>query len=290
MGAEYQIDPGNMVYASVATGYKPGSFNDVDPTKPGSGSTPYGAESLTAYEAGFKGRILPNLQFNTSVYYYDYSKFQLTGSTFLTPNLTGGSPLVLIYTTIVPVKMSGWENELIWRPTPRDTLNLGLTRQGGHFSGDAYVGFIYSNQQNFKGKELDLLARTTIRGSYEHRFDLAGGGNITAHVNTTYNSGYKVSNYAGDGNPFTGVYTVLPAQFTQKSFTRSDLMISYTTASGKFSIDAFVHNIENKMQLLGAPQNINPGPIDNPTSGTADRTTVRVSDPRLFGVRLTVRY
>ncbi|MDH7639253.1 TonB-dependent receptor [Sphingomonas oryzagri] len=285
VGAEYQITPADMLYASVATGYKPGSFNDVDPTHPGSGSTPYGPESLTAYEAGFKGKILPNLQYNTSVYYYDYSKFQLTGATFLTPNLVGGgAPLVLIYTTIVPVKMSGWENELTWRPTRNDTLGLDWSLQGGHYSGDAFVGFIYAARVNFKGKELDLLPRFTLRGSWEHKFNLAGGATINARVNTTYNGGYKVSDFAGNGNPFgqdVSAYSLLPQQYKQKSFTRTDLTVGYTTASGKLSVEGFVHNIENKMQLLGPPQNI----------GVATNSaTVRASDPRFFGGRVTVKY
>jgi iron complex outermembrane receptor protein len=285
VGAEYQITPVDLVYASVATGYKPGSFNDVDPTRPGSGSTPYGAETLTAYEAGFKGKILPNLRYNTSVYYYDYSKFQLTGSTFLTPNLVGGgAPLVLIYTTIVPVKMSGWENELSWTPTHNDTFGLDWSLEGGHYSGDALVGFIYAARVNFKGKELDLLSRFTLRGSWEHRFDLASGGHLTARVNTTYNSGYKVSDFAGNGNPFgtdLSAYSLLPQQYKQKSFTRTDFTVGYTIPSGKLTIEGFVHNIENKMQLLGPPQNI--GVTDN-------SATARASDPRFFGGRVTVRY
>ncbi len=296
-GIDFQATPTDLLYASVATGYKPGSFNDVDPARPGSGATPYGSESLTAYEIGYKGRPLRNLQFNTSAYYYDYSRFQLTGATFLTPSATGGPPIVLIYTTVVPVKMWGWENELNWRPSKSDTIGLGWTVEGGHYSGppgSALVGFIFSNRQDFTGNRLDLLPTFTARLSYEHRFYMSDGGYFHARASSSYNNGYFVSDVAGSGNPFSGVYDVLPTQYKQKSFTRTDLSFGYTSASGRVSIEAFVRNLENKLQMLGAPQGINPpGPgLTPPASygGTADRTTVRVSDPRFMGVRLSVRY
>lgn len=117
-GIDYQITPSQLIYASVATGYKAGGFNDLDPTTSSRSSAPYEPEELIAYEVGFKGRITNALRFNTAAYYYDYSKYQLTGATFLTPNITGGPPAVLIYTVDNPAKAYGWENELNWEPTP----------------------------------------------------------------------------------------------------------------------------------------------------------------------------
>ena len=287
-GVEFQMTPSQLLYATISTGYKPGSFNDVDPTKPGTGSQPYGYESLTSYEVGYKGKILPNLQVAASGYYYDYSKFQLTGATFLTPNFTGGPPLVLIYTTIVPVKMYGAELEATWRPSSHDTIGVNLTSAAGHYSGLAPLGFIFSHQIDFKGKRLDLLAHFTSRVNWEHRFDLSGGGFISARVATNFNSGYYNTDPGGDGNPFSGMYSLLPQQYKQGSFTRTDLNLGYTNANGKLSVDAFVRNVENDLQQLGPPQHIN----GNGTGGAVidNRATIRVSDPRFYGVRLTVRY
>lgn len=287
-GVEFQATPNQLIYANVATGYKPGSFNDVDPTRPGSGSTPYGAESLTAYEVGYKGKVLPNLQLNASAYYYDYSRFQLTGATFLTPNFTGGSPLVLVYTTIVPVKLYGGEVEATWRPTSRDTIGVNLTAAEGHYSGPALLGFIYAKRIDFNGKELDLLAHFTSRVSWEHRFELARGGFVSARVSTNFNSGYVNTDPGGDGNPFAGVYSLYPQQYKQGSFTRTDLNLGYTTANGKLSIDGYVRNLENTLQQLGPPQHLNGDGMGGAVID--DRSTIRVSDPRFYGVRVTVRY
>lgn len=187
VGADYQLASNQMVYASVATGYKPGGFNDVDPTSPTHGTGAYGPESVTAYELGYKGRLLPNLQFNSDVYYYDYSKYQLTGATFMTPNATGGAPLVLIYTTLAPATLYGWENELSWRPTPNDTFNATLAFERGYFdkgANEAHVGFIFSNQIPWGGKSLDNMPEVAATLLYEHRWNLADGSVIKARVNS----------------------------------------------------------------------------------------------------------
>jgi len=284
LGVDYQITPRQMVYGSIATGYKAGGFNDVDPTTTNASSGSYGAEQLTAYEVGYKGRVLPNLQFNSSLYYYDYSKYQFTGVTFLAalPGLPTG---VLIYTTLVPAKAYGWENELNWTPTKHDRVMLTSTVAEGHYSQGPQVGFIYKNRQDWTGYRFDRLPKFTLSGSYEHTFELKDGARIIGRVNSRYSSGYLVSDTMGDGNPFSGVYSVLPAQFKQGAFTRTDLSLAYESENGKLRVEGFVRNLENKLQLLGAPQGRNA-----PGVGTADRTTVRVSEPRMFGARLTVKY
>ncbi|RVU05910.1 hypothetical protein EOE18_08075 [Novosphingobium umbonatum] len=284
LGVDYQITPRQMVYGSIATGYKAGGFNDVDPTTTNSGTGTYGAEQLTAYEVGYKGRVLPNLQFNSSVYYYDYSKYQFTGVTFLAalPGLPTG---VLIYTTLVPAKAYGWENELNWTPTKHDRVMLTSTLAEGHYSAGPQVGFIYSKRQDWTGYRFDRLPKFTLSGSYEHTFELKDGARIIGRVNSRYSSGYLVSDTMGDGNPFAGVYSVMPAQYRQGAFTRTDLSLAYESENGKLRLEGFVRNLENKVQLLGSPNGINPAGV-----GTADRTTVRVSEPRMFGARLTVKY
>jgi iron complex outermembrane recepter protein len=293
VGADYQFTTDQMVYASVATGYKAGSFNDLDPATGAAGS--YGPEDLIAYEVGYKGRILPNLQFNSSIYFYDYDKYQLTGATFLAPNITNGPPLVLIYTTLVPATLKGWENELKWSITENDRLDLTLTLAKGEFSGGpnhAKVGFSYNNQIDWSGKTLDNLPELAATLAYEHHFNLSDGSYFSARLASKYSDGYFVSNLQGDGNPFippqpdpSVVYGVLPQQFEQQSFTRTDVSFGYTSESGKFGVTAYVRNLEDDLQFLGAPQ------LPNPTTGgTVDRTYVRVSDPRTFGVRFNWKY
>ena len=62
--------------------------------------------------------------------------------------------------------------------------------------------------------------------------------------------------------------------YKQDSFTRSDLLLSYTSASGKFEVQAFARNLEDKLQLLGSPGNVNATIVDS--------ANVNVSEPRTW--------
>jgi iron complex outermembrane receptor protein len=280
LGIDFRPVPDQLIYASIATGYKQGGFNDVDPVNGGVGK--YGPESLTAYEIGYKGRIASNLQYNTAVYYYDYAKYQLTGSTFLTPSVTGGAPVVLIYTTNPPARFYGWENEIEWRPTRNDDLNLTFALADGEFGKGANVGFIYSNRIDWSGKRPDSLATFSGTASWEHRFPLASGGYIKARAGTKFSNGYYLSDLGGQGNPFTGEYTTLPQQYRQGGFTRTDLTLGYTSENGKLDVTAFVRNIENNLQLVSAPNGMG--------TGNDDQVFARIADPRTYGIRVGVRF
>ncbi|MBC2666314.1 TonB-dependent receptor [Novosphingobium flavum] len=284
LGIDFTPAPNQLIYASVATGYKGGSFNDFDPTT--KTTKAYGPESLIAYEIGYKGRPVANLQFNSALYYYDYKHYQLTGATFIAPSVTGGPPVVVIFTTTPPAKFYGWENELTWTPTSNDTLNLSFALAGGEFGKGAKAGFLFLNQVSWEGKRPDSLATFSGTASYEHRFELANGGNIAARIGTKFSNGYFLSDLGGQpgGDPTqaTTGYSTPPQQYRQGGFTRTDVNLGYTSENGKLSLSAYVRNIENKFQFIGAPNGMG--------TGSNDRVFARVSDPRTFGVRLGVKY
>jgi iron complex outermembrane receptor protein len=261
----------------VATGYKGGGFNDLDPAtgKPG----PYAPEKVIAYEAGYKGQLTPTLQYNTSVYYYDYKSFQVTAATFFGFGPTG--PIILIYTKSAAAKMAGWENELNWKVTPNDKLSFTLAFERARY-GDLTVGFLASNQVDFSGKTMDNAPVASGTVSYEHRWPLAAGGDLSLRWDTRFNSGYYKSDLGGIGDLGTNSYVHAPQQYKQDAFTRSNLSLTYAAASGKYDIQAYVRNIENKLQL----NSFNPG-----TNADIDKGSfVRVTAPRTFGIKVALHY
>jgi iron complex outermembrane receptor protein len=276
LGADYQLGSRQMVYGYVASGYKGGGFNDLDPRtgKPAS----YDPEKVIAYEAGYKGQLTPTLQYNTSVYHYDYKSAQITGAAFFGFGATG--PIILIYTQSAPARMSGWENELNWKATPNDKLGVTLAFERARY-GDLKVGFLAANQIDFSGKTLDNAPAVSASVSYEHRWELAAGGDLSLRWNTRYNSGYYKSDLAGLGDLGSNTYIRTPAQYKQEAFTRSDLSLAYTAASGKYDIQAYVRNIEDKLQL----NTLQPIGADFATG-----TVARVTAPRTFGVRVGMHY
>jgi len=296
---KYQINPAAMVYATVATGYKSGGFNDIDLNNPGH-TGPYGSESVTDYEIGFKGRITPELSIDTDAYYYDYSKYQLTGAAFFAPSATHGPPVVLIYTTLAPVTLYGWETTLNYRPSKHDILNGSLVLEHGFFNhgaNEGMVGFLPQDLIPWGGKELDRLPRVALNLSWQHEFELNDGAQIKFRVNSKISGSYKLSDLGGSSTPtFHGppfaipsyadpyqAYYQPPQQYTQASFTRTDATLGYTSASGKLGIEAFVKNIENKVQMLNAPATLQPNWNDYARN-------VRINLPRTFGMRLSLKY
>lgn len=79
VSVDYELARNALVYASVSSGYKAGSF----PTLSAQASTqlsPVTQEHLTAYEAGFKLPLANRmLQLNGAVFYYNYRDKQLSG-------------------------------------------------------------------------------------------------------------------------------------------------------------------------------------------------------------------
>jgi hypothetical protein len=75
--------------------------------------------------------------------------------------------------------------------------------------------------------------------------------------------------------------------------------LTYLTQDGRFWMQAFVTNIENKLQMTGPPGQL-PAQTGLPPTGVAYGTplstaelnavSVNVSPPRMFGVRFSVRY
>jgi iron complex outermembrane receptor protein len=75
----------------------------------------------------------------------------------------------------------------------------------------------------------------------------------------------------------TGTPAQAPIFYTQPSFTRSDLTVTYSSADDRWSAQAFVKNLENKGQLTGL--------FTNGGSSYAN-----LSEPRTVGVRASVKF
>jgi iron complex outermembrane receptor protein len=95
LGLQVDISPRQMAYASLSTGYKAGGFADKVDTcnyhlcastgKPGESTfLPYGPETVTNFELGWKGRFLDNkLSLSATAFYMRYKDMQLTGNYFI---------------------------------------------------------------------------------------------------------------------------------------------------------------------------------------------------------------
>ena len=286
-GLNYQLDERNLFYASIASGFKGGTFNDFDAAgNAGAGVPP---SSVIAYEIGYKGRPLPGLTYTTSAFYYDFDKYAITGALILPVGGQQGQ-----FTQITPVKFYGWENEFSYN-VARDTSFDGSFS----FLKTKFVNFVAGQRaalgqgRDFSGQSLDQAPTFTATGGINQSFDLGDRGKVRLRGFLKYSRGYYLSAIAS------------AVRYWQPSFTRSNASISYETSGGKYTLQLFVENIENKVQRIsaiggyvganalyggvgGSATTVGNGVI--PSNIPANYLNFAVSTPRFYGVRLTAKF
>ena len=284
VGLNFQATPNDLFYASVSSGFKAGGFNDFDPR---TGSTaPYGPESLTSYEIGYKGRPLPNLTFTTSAYYYNYSKDQINGLT-LFPTATG--VVGVLFTQLAPVEIYGAEADIRFQAGPATTLNASVAYQHSRIISlkTGFLGYLTGTFADFSGYALPNTPAFTANLSATHVVELGGGAQLRFRAATKISSGYYLTDYAN------------AIRYKVPSFTRSDASISYAAPGDRYTFQLFVENIENKLQRTSGPGGYN-GAYGGFTGGVpsaeADGSPFPmgsvqygVATPRFYGVRLGVK-
>ena len=96
--------------------------------------------------------------------------------------------------------------------------------------------------------------------------DLPNAGILTARIQTSFRTAQYFSNYNFQDS-LQGAYTV------------SDAFIQYAAPEGRYSVQAYVHNLENSVYFTNAGE-----------SGTANAYQYAFGAPRTFGVKLSVNF
>ena len=272
-GLNYKPNRDTLVFAKVSTGFKGGGFDSVGTYKP---------ETNTAYEAGWKQTFGDHRQnqFNLGAYYYDYRDLQVS---VLLNTAVGGQ-------TFNAGKAKIWGVEA--------SANIQLDDDTGFHASFNYLNAQYKElfaqfnvftvpgtgadlngigdldpntagvqQPNFAGNRPPFSPEFIITAGLDHAFHV-GDGTVTARADTTFKSKY-----------FTDFYNYRDG--TQKALTQTDLSLEYQPENKKFSIMAFVRNLENIRPLTyGSFVSAGPDDIFNWQFGT----------PRTYGVRASVNF
>lgn len=258
-GVEWDAGPQSLVYANVATGFKAGGFFVAAPP-----NNIFQPEELTAYTVGAKNRFLDNkLQVNAEAFYWDYKDQQIT---FVGPiaTPTGVAPGG-VTVNAGQARIYGAELELMFAPTHRDTFSANIQYLNGKYNSLGYTAIssggapIRTGCSASNGRlanpgtpdparlfDIDCAGRSMINSpkwianlSYEHIFELGGDYELIAGARTRVESSTFVN------------IDFLP-EMRRPSYMMSDASLTLEGPDDRWSLTAFINNIEDKTVISAA--------------------------------------
>ena len=275
-GAEYDIAPASLAYASVSTGFKSGGINaDINNT--------FKPEKLTAYTIGFKNRFFDNLlQANIELFWWDYRNHQ---ENILSPlNIGGFSPIVL---NVDRATAKGGNLDLTIHATKNDLFTAQVEYLDATFDKFIVQRAVTPSTQsttcavtplspvapgapppaivNCSGKPFTRAPKWSGTVGYRHSFELNSGkivASASAQLSTSY---YLATDYL--------------AQEKQKAFGLVDLGLAFE-AIGGWTIAGYVRNLTNHAVYSSAFQ--------QPFSDGLVYATLR--PPRTYSVVLSTKF
>jgi iron complex outermembrane receptor protein len=278
-GLEWDVAQRSLIYANVSTGFKAGGFY------PSVGRNTYNPETLTAYTLGSKNRFLNNrVQVNLEAFYWEYRDQQIS---YVGPieATRGNFAQAGVTVNAGRARMYGGEAELLFQPTPSDTL--GATVQ---YLNASYQSLVYnaistsgaplvtscavSNDTRSATPPIRLFVvdcsgkpgvnspKFTLNLSYEHRFMLNGGYDLVAGARSRLETRSWLN------------LDYLDYQRRDGS-TTSDAYLTLSAPGGRWSLTGFVNNLENSTVLAGG--------LTRPIVNT---TILTLRAPRTYGARI----
>ncbi len=260
--ADYQITPDVMVFASYARGYKAGGFNSVE------FASRFDNEDVTNYEIGIKSELRnTGLRLNASVFSYIYENKQAIR---LISGVVGSSvPQYLIETS--DDEAWGVDLQADWSVT--DAFNIFLNAQ--------YIDVTY---KTFVQGTTDLSGQPTgeplwnVAGGIGYHGDFGTAGTWDAQLIHAFRGESRCNTDSiaqGSCGATLAPFEVGAAQ------SRTDVRIYWTTESEHVRVGAFVNNIFDNEYVTG---------VNNITAETLGTPFVDISEPRLYGVDVTLNF
>jgi iron complex outermembrane recepter protein len=293
VGADFDIAPNALLYASYSTGYRAGGFNN-------SSEVSYDPENIKAFEVGLKTDLLDRrLRFNVTGFHYDYQDLQVTSPRELNGRIQAFTQ------NAASAKIWGVEIESIIRPS--ETFNVDIafgylnTKFGDFLSIDNICtaagltvppqflpGCVTRQRFNPDGTPVLLPASPAPGAPLVPVFDLQSvnyrGNKLANAPDITLNVGANWTLFDNDAGSLTlrGALRLVGESFLSEynrgpdrvgSYAMTEARASYRSANKAFTLEAFAQNIGNKTV---------PGSV----SVTASGFGVAYLPPRTYGLRV----
>lgn len=281
---EFDAGPSNLLYASVETGFRSGGFS-FSLARPS-----YDPETITAYTVGSKNRFLGNrVQLNVEGFYWKYRDQQLAHAgneadgtpSFFTENVGGATvkgvevegQFAMSRNTLLTgsVQYLDAKNDDFKFDIPA-TLNPVLSTPTAPVYFPLVTGCATSGptagQWNVdcSGLSATRAPKWTLSFGVQQTIPLSSGARFMVNANTRYQS----SNFTGFDQIITDI---------QGGYWTSNADLTFMSSNDKFSISAFVNNIENYRAKIYSQYFAATGLVG-----------ASYADPRTYGVRMTTRF
>ncbi|HEY8353430.1 MAG TPA: TonB-dependent receptor [Methylophilaceae bacterium] len=266
---EYKVTPTDRVYFKHAHGVKTGGFNTAATNLLGINTVK--PEKLDSYELGYKSEWADGrVNFNASVFYYDYEDIQINGVGF---NPNAGTTVSYLQNAD-KASVKGAEFELEAMLTSRLHVNASL----GLLDAEYKKGRIFTTGEDISGRDLVRSPKVTLQLAADYRIPLDNGGKVVIGGDARYLSHqyYYVTPQGVDAN------NVDRKILEQEGYTLANARVSYSTAKDKYTWTAYVNNLfdkEYKNHTLSAFVN-----------GVSNGDYVYWGAPRTVGVSFITRW
>jgi iron complex outermembrane receptor protein len=276
---EHDLTSSNLIYASVSTGFSPGDVTLGTNAFLQPDVKLLDAETLTAYEVGSKNRFLDNrLQLNGSIYFNDYSAYQLANVDFA----PAGQP-PRFETVAMPLKSFGAELEMLALPWAGGTIGVNLSYTDANFERSALPA---SYQAQFYTDRVYGIPKVRGSVSYDHRLEFGSGGYaLMLHGDVVYSSEYDTGRISvANVTPSPSVPLGFKPYVNQGALALGNLSATLQFAEGRYGITGYVRNVTDKEYKRSAFGPTSTTPF-SPLAATAE-----LADPRVWGVILNARF
>ncbi len=240
-----------LLYGSISTGFKAGGIQSTT-----DGSFPYDEEELISYEAGFKWTASGGkLQFNGSVFFYDYSDLQV----FQFVNVGNPPTPLSLLTNASDAETTGAEFELQWLPLENLMINMGL----GLLDAE-YKDFVDDFGNDFSGNQITLAPDLNFNGLAQYDIPVSFG-TFTLQLDWSYQ----------DKVYFDALNNEL---LSQDSYWLWNGRVAWTSTDDQWELAVWGRNLGDKEYLSYA--------FDLSFFGFQEQM---LGTPQMFGVELTYR-
>lgn len=222
-GINWRFQPDHMLYASISRGFRSGGYNIPF----GGGINEFAPERLTAYEAGYKARLLDRkLDIALAAYWYDYKNLQVNVN-------AEGVEIATVTTNIGSSRTYGGEAEMTYRPDPSWVLRTGISYLDAQFTNTSRTVTTYNGTVSLDGNQPVNTPHWTIQGFIQKTVPISNSLNLIMQTDGRFVDKRFL-------RPANQVFDSAPSYWVQNA------RVAIADIDGKFEIAAWGKNIFNK--------------------------------------------